>query len=317
MVNLVFLDQETLPPQAHLRRPEFAHHWQSYDDTLPEQVQARLAEADIVLVNKVTLTAQMLTTLPRLKLIALAATGSDNVDLEACRQAGIAVCNVRNYSKSSVPEHALSLMMALNRSLHAYRNSITEGRWQQSGQFCYFDYPVRDLAGQTLGLIGYGTIAKDLEKMAQALGMKVIVAARKGQAPTEGRVRFEYLLENADVISLHCPLNDDTHHLIAEPEFKLMKDDALLINVGRGGLVDEAALLLALEHQQIGGAGFDVVTAEPPAADNPLMHALAYPNFILTPHVAWASRASMQRLADQLIDNIEAFVAGKEQNRLV
>lgn len=316
-MNLVFLDQETLPPQAHLRRPDFIHTWQSYDDTRPEQVPERLADADIVLVNKITLTAEMLANLPRLKLIALAATGSDNVDLDACRQAGIAVCNVRDYSKSSVPEHALSLMMALNRSLYAYRHSISEGRWQQSGQFCYFDYPIRDLAGLTLGLIGYGTIARDLEKLAQALGMKVIVAARKGQTPREGRVSFEQLLTDADVISLHCPLNEDTRHLIAEQEFKLMKDDAILINVGRGGLVDETALLSALEQQQIGGAGFDVVTAEPPAADNPLMRALACPNFILTPHVAWASRASMQRLADQLIDNIEAFVAGKEQNRLV
>lgn len=316
-MNLVFLDQETLPPPAQLRRPNFDHQWQSYDDTLPEQVTTRLAEADIVLVNKISLTAEMLATLPRLKMIALAATGCDNVDLRACQQAGITVCNVRDYSKSSVPEHALSLMMALSRNLHAYRSSIVDGRWQQSGQFCYFDYPVRDLSGQTLGLIGYGTIAKDLEKLALALGMKVIVAARKGQVPGEGRVSFEQLLSQADIISLHCPLNEETQHVIAEPEFKLMKEEALLINVGRGGLVDEAALLVALENKLIGGAGFDVVTAEPPAADNPLMLALAYPNFILTPHIAWASQASMQRLADQLIDNIEAFVAGNTQNRVV
>lgn len=316
-MNLVFLDQETLPPQAQLRRPNFAHHWQSYDDTLPEQVVERLQHADMVLINKVSLTKEMLSQLPRLKLIALAATGCDNVDLSACEQLGIAVCNVRDYSKSSVPEHALSLMMALSRNLHAYRSSIVDGRWQQSGQFCYFDYPVRDLHGQTLGLIGYGTIAKDLEKRAGALGMKVIVAARKGQAVPEGRVSFEQLLAEADVISLHCPLNEETQHLISEPEFRLMKEDALLINVGRGGLVDEAALLAALQQKLIGGAGFDVVTDEPPALDNPLMQALAYPNFILTPHIAWASHASMQRLADQLIDNIDAFAAGNAQNRVV
>ncbi|MBO1518038.1 D-2-hydroxyacid dehydrogenase [Oceanisphaera pacifica] len=316
-MKLVFLDQATLPPEAELPRPNFVHQWQGYEDTHPDQVVSRLLDADIVLVNKVSLTADMLAQLPKLKLIALAATGSDNVDLKACQQAGIAVCNVRDYSKGSVPEHALSLIMALNRNLHAYRHSITQGRWQQSGQFCYFDYPIRDLANQTLGLIGYGTIAKDLEKLAQALGMKVIVAARKGQVPSEGRVSFDELLKQADVISLHCPLNAQTRHLIGTSEFKMMKDEALLINVGRGGLVDEAALLLALKQQLIGGAGFDVVTDEPPAADNPLMQALAYPNFILTPHVAWASLASMQRLAHQLIDNIEAFVAGKEQNRLV
>ncbi|GGB52170.1 glycerate dehydrogenase [Oceanisphaera marina] len=316
-MKLVFLDRQTLAPEISLRTPGFPHQWQSYNATAPDQVVERLQDADIVLINKVCLNAEVLIQLPRLKLVALAATGSDNVDLDACRQAGIAVCNIRDYSKNSVPEHALSLIMALNRNLHAYRSSIIQGRWQQSGQFCYFDYPVRDLAGQTLGLIGYGTIARDVEKLALALGMKVIVAARKGQTPREGRVSFEQLLKDADVISLHCPLNESTRHLIAEQEFKLMKDDAILINVGRGGLVDETALLWALEQQQIGGAGFDVVTAEPPAADNPLMRALAYPNFILTPHIAWASRNAMQRLADQLIDNVEAFVAGKPQQRLV
>lgn len=316
-MKLVFLDQKTLAPDVKLRSPNFAHNWINYDYTEPEQMQERLQGADIAIVNKVELDAQLIKTLPNLKLIVLAATGSDNVDLDACRQRGIAVANIQNYSQSSVPEHALSLMMALSRNLNAYRSSIAQGRWQQSGQFCYFDYPVRDLNGQTLGLIGYGTIAKDLEKLAQALGMKVLVAARKGQAPNEGRVSFEQLLTEADIISLHCPLTADTEHLIGEAEFKLMKKDALLINVGRGGLVDEAALLAALKNQQIGGAGVDVVSEEPPALDNPLMQALAYPNFILTPHVAWASAGSMQRLADQLIDNIEAFVAGKEQNRLV
>lgn len=316
-MKLVFLDQMTLASSIKLRRPDFPHQWQSYASSTPDQIQARLADADIVLINKVKLDADTLRQLPQLKLIALAATGSDNLDLEACRRLGIAVCNIRDYSKNSVPEHALALMMALNRNLHAYRASVVAGRWQQSGQFCYFDYPVRDLAGQTLGLIGYGTIARDLEKLALALGMQVIVAARKGQTPPQGRVSFEQVLTQADIISLHCPLNDDTRHLIAAPEFTLMKADALLINVGRGGLVDEAALLAALQRQQIGGAGFDVVTTEPPAPDNPLMQALACPNFILTPHIAWASQAAMQRLADQLIDNIEAFVAGKAKNRLV
>ncbi len=316
-MKLVFLDRKTLAPEIELRAPSFPHHWEEYEETAPHQVLKRLQDADIVIVNKVRLDADILSRLPRLKLVAIAATGSDNVDLEACRQAGIAVCNIRDYSKNSVPEHALALIMALNRSLNAYRASIVAGRWQQSGQFCYFDYPVRDLAGQTLGLIGYGTIARDLEKLATALGMKVIVAARKGQAAADGRVGFEQLLNDADVISLHCPLTSDTRHLIGERELALMKEDALLVNVGRGGLVDEAALLAALEHKQIGGAGFDVVCEEPPAPDNPLLQALQYPNFILTPHVAWASRNAMQRLADQLIDNIDAFVAGQPQNILV
>ncbi len=316
-MKLVFLDRKTLAPDINLRTPTFPHHWQSHEETAPHQVLERLQDADIAIVNKVRLGADLLSRLPRLKLVAIAATGSDNVDLDACRQAGITVCNIRDYSKNSVPEHALALIMALNRSLNAYHASIAAGRWQQSGQFCYFDYPVRDLAGQTLGLIGYGTIARDLEQLATALGMKVIVGARKGQPAGEGRVPFEQLLSDADVISLHCPLTSETRHLIGEAELARMKKDALLINVGRGGLVDEAALLTALKEQQIGGAGFDVVSEEPPVPDNPLMQALQYPNFILTPHVAWASHAAMQRLADQLIDNIDAFVAGKPQHRLV
>ncbi|MFP2769596.1 D-2-hydroxyacid dehydrogenase [Oceanisphaera sp. KMM 10153] len=316
-MKLVFLDRKTLAPEIKLRTPAFEHRWQSHEKTAPHQVLERLQDADIAIINKVRLNADILTQLPRLKLVVIAATGSDNVDLEACRQADIAVCNIQDYSKNSVPEHTLSMILALNRSLTAYHSSVVAGRWQQSGQFCYFDYPVRDLAGQTLGLIGYGTIARDLEKLAVALGMKVIVAARKGQAVGEGRVGFEQLLSEADVVSLHCPLTPETRYLIGERELALMKEDALLINVGRGGLVDEAALLSALEQNRIGGAGIDVVSQEPPAPDNPLMQALKYPNFILTPHVAWASRNAMQRLADQLIDNIEAFVAGQPQHRLV
>ncbi|WP_165661071.1 D-2-hydroxyacid dehydrogenase [Oceanimonas sp. MB9] len=316
-MNLVFLDRQTLAPSVSLRRPTFDHHWQEYAETAPEQVVQRLLHAEVAIVNKVKIGAAELAKLPALKLIALAATGSDNVDLAACRAAGVAVCNIRNYSKSAVPEHALSLMMALSRNLHAYRSSVADGRWQQAGQFCYFDYPVRDLKDMTLGLIGYGTIARDLERLVRALGMDVIVAARKGQPAEPGRQSFEHVLAEADVISLHCPLTADTHHLIGEQELAMMKPDALLINVGRGGLVDEEALLCALKEQRIGGAGFDVVSAEPPASNNPLMQALDCPNFILTPHIAWASQAAMQRLADQLVDNIEAFAAGREQNRLV
>ncbi|WP_417607717.1 D-2-hydroxyacid dehydrogenase [Oceanimonas baumannii] len=316
-MKLVFLDRKTLAPEVKLRQPAFDHDWQEYNETTPDQVVKRLQQATVAIVNKVIINADVITRLPALKLVAIAATGSDNVDLDACRNAGIAVCNIRNYSESSVPEHALSLMMALSRNLHAYRDSVAHGRWQASGQFCYFDYPVRDLKGQTLGLIGYGTIAQELERMANALGMKVIVAARKGQTATAGRQPFEQVLAEADILSLHCPLNDETYHLIGEQELGLMKPDALLINVGRGGLVDEQALLQTLQEQRIGGAGFDVVSAEPPPADHPLMQALACPNFILTPHIAWSSHASMQRLADQLISNIEAFAGGQEQNRLV
>ncbi|PSJ38680.1 glycerate dehydrogenase [Zobellella taiwanensis] len=316
-MKLVFLDRQTLAPEIELRAPGFEHSWQSHATTRETQVVERLQDADIAIVNKVPIRQAHLDCLPHLKLIAIAATGSDNVDLDACRRAGVAVCNIRDYSRNSVPEHALALIMALNRNLTAYHASVAAGRWQQSGQFCYFDYPVRDLAGQTLGLIGYGTIARDLARLATALGMRVMVAARKGQPADNERLPFEQVIAQADVLSLHCPLNEQTRHLIGATELASMKQDALLINVGRGGLVDEAALLDALREGRIGGAGFDVVSTEPPAPDNPLMQALSLPNFILTPHVAWASRSAMQRLADQLIDNIEAFAAGAAQNRLV
>ncbi|WP_116475672.1 D-2-hydroxyacid dehydrogenase [Zobellella maritima] len=317
-MKLAFLDTDTLAPGIQLRPPGFDHRWQGYGHTPPEQVQQRLADVDIAIVNKVKLNRETLSALPRLRLVAIAATGSDNVDLAACRELGIAVCNIRDYARNSVPEHVLALIMALGRNLLAYHSSVQAGRWQESGQFCYFDYPIRDLAGQTLGLIGYGTIARDVEKLARALGMQVMVAARKGQVAGAGRVEFDEVLARADIISLHCPLNADTRHLISTREFELMQSHTLLINAGRGGLVDEDALLTALDQQQIGGAGFDVVSEEPPSPTHPLMKAARqYSNFILTPHVAWASQAAMQRLADQLIDNIEAFVAGREQNRLV
>ena len=262
--------------------------------------------------------ADELAQLPELRLIALAATGSDNLDLEACRAANVAVCNIRNYSGPSVPEHAMALMLALSRNLFAWRQSLLEGRWQQSGQFCFFDHPITDLHGKRLGIIGKGTLGQALGQRASAIGMEVYYAqSQVGSPGDDDRLPLDALLQSSDVISLHCPLTPYTRHLIGERELTLMKPGALLINVGRGGLVDEQALLEALGNGRLGGAGFDVASVEPPPPDHPLMQALRYPNFILTPHVAWASEESMQRLADQLIDNINAFSLGRRQHRLV
>ncbi|ATP10691.1 glycerate dehydrogenase [Aeromonas salmonicida] len=318
MQQIVFLDSDTLDAGITLHRPDFPHHWQSHPSTAPEQVVERLRNASIAIINKVRIGAPELAQLPDLKLIALAATGSDNVDLEACRAANVGVCNIRNYSGPSVPEHAMALMLALSRNLFAWRQSLLEGRWQQSGQFCFFDHNIMDLHGKQLGIIGKGTLGQALGERAQGMGMIVRYAQSQiGASHDEDRLPLDALLQSSDVVSLHCPLTPYTRNLIGERELALMKPGALLINVGRGGLVDEAALLKALANGRLGGAGFDVASVEPPPPDHPLMQALQYPNFILTPHVAWASEESMQRLADQLIDNINAFAEGRRQHRLV
>ncbi|EQB2598088.1 D-2-hydroxyacid dehydrogenase [Aeromonas salmonicida] len=318
MQQIVFLDSDTLDAGITLHRPDFPHHWQSHPSTAPEQVVERLKNASIAIINKVRIGATELAQLPDLKLIALAATGSDNVDLEACRAANVGVCNIRNYSGPSVPEHAMALMLALSRNLFAWRQSLLEGRWQQSGQFCFFDHNIMDLHGKQLGIIGKGTLGQALGERAQGMGMIVRYAQSQiGASHDEDRLPLDALLQSSDVVSLHCPLTPYTRHLIGERELALMKPGALLINVGRGGLVDEAALLKALANGRLGGAGFDVASVEPPPPDHPLMQALQYPNFILTPHVAWASEESMQRLADQLIDNINAFAEGRRQHRLI
>lgn len=318
MQQIVFLDSDTLDAGITLHRPDFPHHWQSHPSTAPEQVVERLKNASIAIINKVRIGAPELAQLPALKLIALAATGSDNVDLEACRATNVGVCNIRNYSGPSVPEHAMALMLALSRNLFAWRQSLLEGRWQQSGQFCFFDHNIMDLHGKQLGIIGKGTLGQALGERAQGMGMIVRYAQSQiGASHDEDRLPLDALLQSSDVVSLHCPLTPYTRHLIGERELALMKPGALLINVGRGGLVDEAALLKALANGRLGGAGFDVASVEPPPQDHPLMQALQYPNFILTPHVAWASEESMQRLADQLIDNINAFAEGRRQHRLV
>jgi glycerate dehydrogenase len=238
---------------------------------------------------------------------------------EACRARGIVVSNIRGYAVHTVPEHAIALMMALSRNLVAYRESVQAGRWQQSDQFCFFDHPIRDLHGATLAIIGSGSLGDGVARLAEAFGMTVLKVERKGAAACRpGYTAFADALASADIVSLHCPLNAETQGLIGAAELQAMKRTALLINTSRGGLVDEVALVQALKEGRIAGAGFDVLSKEPPKEGNPLLapELLALPNFLLTPHVAWASRPAMQVLVDQLIDNIEAFTRGEPQNRV-
>lgn len=314
-MNIVFLDRDTISPQTVLRRPGFAHQLTIHGRTLPEDVAQRISEADIVVVNKVKLTQEMLEAVPRLKLVAVAATGTDNVDLKACVARGIAVSNIRNYAVNTVPEHTFALIFALRRSICAYRDSVNAGRWQASGQFCYFDHPIRDLAGSTLGVIGDGVLGQSVAAMGRALGMRVLFSGFKGHKPMGTLYTpFDDVLARSDIITLHCPLNDETRGMIGTPEFAKMQRRPILINTARGGLVEESAVSSALESGQISGAGFDVVSVEPPPPDHPFMSLNQRPDFIFTPHVAWASDEAVQGLADQLIDNIEAFVSGQPKN---
>ena len=310
--RIVFLDRASL--QAEVRRPAFAHAWQEYPASDVSELTEKLRDATIAITNKVPLRAATLQQLPQLKMIAVAATGYDVIDIDYCKAHGIPVSNIRNYAVHTVPEHAFALILALRRNLFAYRQDVANGRWQEVDQFCFFDHPIRDMYGATLGIIGEGALGQATAKIARGFGMKVLFA---DHAPpkVEGVefTPFDEVVSTSDVISLHVPLTPDTRNLIGMKELRKMKRTAILINTSRGGLVDEQALAEALTQGLIAGAGFDVLTKEPPKDGNVLLD-LRLPNFILTPHVAWASEGAMQFLADQLIDNIEAFVAGKPQH---
>ncbi len=314
-MRIVFLDRGTLSPATRLREPAFGHTWVMHERTLPHELAERIADADIVVTNKARLDAAAIDGAARLRLIAVAATGTDHVDLAACRARGIAVSNVRQYAVHTVPEHTFALIFALRRSITAYRDAVRRGRWQAAAQFCFFDHPIRDLAGSTLGVIGDGVLGRAVADMGRALGMRVRMSAFKGrQGQGSLYTPFEQVLAESDVLTLHCPLRPQTRHMIGAAEFAAMARRPLLINTARGGLVDEAAVGPALVAGRIAGVAFDVVSTEPPPADHPFMALLDRPDFILTPHVAWASDEAMQSLADQLIDNIEAFERGEPRH---
>jgi glycerate dehydrogenase len=313
--SIVFLERNTITVDFH--RPNFAHQWTEFNETSNDELVERLQDATIVICNKTHLRADTLSQLPRLKLIAIAATGTDNVDLEYCRSNHIAVINTRGYATTSLTEHALMLMLVLRRNLIAYRNDVHNGLWHQARQFCLLDHPISDLNGLTLGIIGYGKLGQAMAQLGTAIGMKPLIAERKAAANTRhGRTPFTEVLKTSDVISLHCPLTPETENLIGADELRQMKSTAILINTARGGLVNDMPLLEALRSNQIAGAALDVLRHEPPVSGNPLLEA-ALPNLVITPHHAWASQQAMQTLADQLVDNVEAFIRGEPRNLVV
>lgn len=316
--NIVFLDRATLPAQMEYPPLPFEHQWTDYAQTTKDQVVERLQGASIAITNKVVLDKEILSQLPDLKLIVVAATGFNNIDVSICQKQGIAVSNLQGYSTPSVPEHVIAMMFALKRNLKGYHNDIAAGEWQRSEHFCFFTHPIRDVAGTTFGVIGAGAIGKACADMAKALSMNVVYAERKGvQNCREGYLPFERVIAISDVLTLHCPLNEQTHNLIGKKELQAMKTSCVLINTGRGGLVDEKALVDALKQGEIAGAGVDVFTHEPADISNPLIANMNLPNLLLTPHVAWGGEASFPKIAKILISNIIAFVEGREQNRIV
>jgi glycerate dehydrogenase len=281
-----------------------------YQHTQPDEVVARLTHAEIVLVNKVSLDATCLAQLPQLKHIIVLATGVNNIDLETAKKLGISVQNCRAYGVSSVAQHCLMLMLSLSTKMLSYRRAINNGDWSRSGQFCMLDYPVESLEGKTLGIVGYGDLGKGVANLARAFGMTVLIAARNGREPSHGRITLSKMLPQVDVLSLHCPLTLATTNLIDWPQLCALPNHALLINCARGGIVNETALIKALDEGQISGAGIDVLTQEPPPTNHPLL-AVPRDNLIITPHTAWASRKARQTILNQAAENVLSIMSGQ------
>ncbi|EIC22836.1 2-hydroxyacid dehydrogenase [Thiorhodovibrio frisius] len=306
MLDVATIDQGDLDLSALDR---VCSHWRHHPHTKPTEVLERIGKAQIAVTNKVVLDRAVLERASDLRLICIAATGTNNVDLVAAGEQNIAVANVVRYATPSVVQHVFALILALTTRLPGYQRAVADGGWQQHDRFCLMDYPIRELAGRTFGIVGYGELGQAVARVAEAFGMQVLIAQRPGGPFAEGRLPLDQLLPQVDVLSLHCPLTEATRGLIGARELGLMRPDALLINTARGGIVDEQALADALRAGTIGGAGVDVLSAEPPRQGNPLL-APDIPNLIVTPHIAWASREARQRVVEGIAANIAAFRAG-------
>jgi glycerate dehydrogenase len=310
----LFLDRASVyPDDLDFSALYSVAQWQWYDNADLSNIRQDLEQTEIIVSNKVVINRQTIEYCKRLKLICVAATGYNNIDIEAAHQHDVTVSNVRAYATASVVPHVFSLMLALNRKLFSYRKSVAEAEWSRSEFFCYFGEPITELEGKTLGIVGYGELGKAVARVAECFGMKVMLARRNPADTREGRFDLTTLLSSSDVVTLHCPLTESNHHMIAERELAAMKPDAILINAARGGLVDEAALLAALKNNQIGGAALDVLEQEPPPVNHPLT-SYQGDNLIVTPHIAWASRQSRQRLVNEIAKNIQAYLRGELRN---
>ena len=313
--RIVFLDRDTIAPDINVRRPDFNHDWAEFGKTKVDEIAERLSGATIAINNKVALREETLKQCPDLKMIAVAATGTDNIDLAYCKANDITVSNIRGYAVNTVPEHTFALILSLSRAIPGYREDVINGEWQKSGQFCFFSHRISDLSGKRLCIMGEGALGQSVAHIARAFGMEVIFAAHKGSTGLGPLYTpWDECIETSDIFTLHCPLMPSTAEMIGLDEFKRMKDTAIIVNTARGGLIKEADLATAIKDGLIAGAAIDVLPVEPPADDHPLLELARRPNFILTPHVAWASTEAIQTLCDQLIDNIENYVSGNPSN---
>lgn len=283
--------------------------------TSETQLIERLQGAEVAIVNKIALDDTVFAACPELKLILVAATGVNNIDLRAARQRGIVVSNCQAYGTATVAQHTLMLLLALATRLPDYQGAVARGRWQESGQFCLLDFPIVELAGKTLGVLGHGELGSAVAKLAEALGMRVLTGNLPGRPPRADRLELDALLPQVDALTLHCPLTEQTRNLIGARELQLMKPSAFVINTARGGLIDEQALADTLRSGHLGGAATDVLTSEPPSSDNPLL-AADVPRLIVTPHSAWGSREARQRIVGQMVENAEAFFAGTPKRQV-
>lgn len=312
-MKALFLDKASVyPDDLDFSLLDEVADWQWFDNVNINDIDSSLEQAEIIVTNKVMLDSKVLNRCEKLKLICVAATGVNNVDIAAAMQQDVQVCNVRAYATASVAQHVFSLILSLNRNLHAYQKAAVNGTWSHSAFFCYFGQPINDLEGKILGIIGYGELGQAVAKIAKSFGMNVLVAKRNADDEREARIDLATLLSVSDVVSLHCPLTKENHHMIDVGELAMMKSGAILINTARGGLIDERALLSALENNVI-AAGLDVLEEEPPSMNNTLINYHG-DNLIVTPHIAWASRESRQRLIDEVGRNIEAFQQGEKRN---
>jgi glycerate dehydrogenase len=313
----VFLDLETVD-NGDLDRGRLSSclaDWDWHAFSEPQQIAGRIRTADVVMSNKCVLDRAALESAENLKLVALAATGTNNVDLGAASDLGITVCNIRDYASNSVAQHAITLMLNLLTAQPWYWQSVRRGDWSNSRQFCLNDRPIREFRGLNFGVIGYGVLGRATAELAEAMGMKVLIAGQKGRAARVGRVSFDELIQQTDVLSIHCPLTQETRGLIDREVMQAMKPGALLINTARGAIINERDLADCLREGIIAGAGLDVLSDEPPPSGHPLL-ANDIPNLIVTPHNAWASRTARQSAVDQLAKIVRAFVAGEALNKV-
>lgn len=314
----VFLDFATVGPDVDTKAIDRLVAAEYFDFSEAADIPTRLRDCEIAIVNKALVGRTAIAGADALRLIVLCATGADNVDVGAAREHRVGVANTRDYCSTAVAQHVFALILGLTQQLAPYEKLVRSGAWGRSRSFALFDYPIRELAGRALGIVGYGSLGRAVGRLGEALGMRLLISARPdaGNGAEPGRVPFDVVLREADVVTLHCPLTEATQHLIATAELEAMRSDAILINTARGGLVDGEALARALKAGEIAGAGIDVLPVEPPPDDAPLLKP-DVPNLILTPHIAWAAKESRQRALDQVAENIEAFLAGRRLRRLV